>query len=300
VDLLPGTLDKVTRHLRKHIIPAFGSREIATIQAADVRIWVAKLSASGLAPDTVKAIYLTFGQIMQTAEIDRLIVRTPCVGIKLPKATAREEMHFLTADEVAALAEAITPRFRALVYTAAYGGLRAGEIGALRVERLNLLRGTLDVVASLWEGNGQHVMGPPKSGKRRTLTIPKFLVEMLAEHLTAYPSDTGHVFTSTEGALLRHRNFYDRHFKPAVRTAGLRDVLRFHDLRHTCAALLIANGRHMEEVKDYLGHSTIRVTSDRYGHLSPPPERPWPAASTPRSQRPRLRLRRTPDGLGAP
>jgi len=92
---------------------------------------------------------------------------------------------------------------------------------------------------------------------------------MLAEHLAAYPSDTGHVFTSTEGALLRHRNFYDRHFKPAVRCAGLPDVLRFHDLRHTCAALLIANGRHMEEVKEYLGHSTIRVTSDRYGHLFP-------------------------------
>jgi integrase len=51
--------------------------------------------------------------------------------------------------------------------------------------------------------------------------------------------------------------------------AGLPERLRFHDLRHTCAALLIANGRHLEEVKDYLGHSSIRVTSDRYGHLFP-------------------------------
>lgn len=269
VDLLPGTVDKVTRHLRRHILPAFGVREIATIQPADVRAWVAKLSGSGLAPDTVKAIYLTFGQVMHTAEIDRLIVRTPCVGIKLPKATAHEEMHFLTADQVADLAEAITPRFRALVYTAAYAGLRAGEIGALRVERLNLLRGTLEVVASLWEGNGQHVIGPPKSGRRRTLTIPRFLVDMLGAHLAEYPSANGYVFTSTEGAMLRHRNFYDRHFKPAVNAAGLPAVLRFHDLRHTCAALLIANGRHMEEVKEYLGHSTIRVTSDRYGHLFP-------------------------------
>lgn len=69
--------------------------------------------------------------------------------------------------------------------------------------------------------------------------------------------------------MLRHRNFYDRHFKPAVGAAGLPEALRFHDLRHTCAALLIANGQHMEEVKEYLGHSTIRVTSDRYGHLFP-------------------------------
>lgn len=69
--------------------------------------------------------------------------------------------------------------------------------------------------------------------------------------------------------MLRQRNFYDRHFKPAVGAAGLPEALRFHDLRHTCAALLIANGQHMEEVKEYLGHSTIRVTSDRYGHLFP-------------------------------
>jgi integrase len=61
-----------------------------------------------------------------------------------------------------------------------------------------------------------------------------------------------------------------RHFKPAVEAAkGVPDGLRFHDLRHSCAALLIANGRHLEEVKDYLGHSSIRVTSDRYGHLFP-------------------------------
>jgi integrase len=60
-----------------------------------------------------------------------------------------------------------------------------------------------------------------------------------------------------------------RHFKPAVVAAGLPGDVRFHDLRHTCAALLIANGRHMEEIKEHLGHSSIRVTSDRYGHLFP-------------------------------
>lgn len=270
VDLAPSSLDKVQRHVHRHILPAFGHRQVATIAPADVRAWVAGLSASGLAPDSVKAIYLTFGQIMSTAEIDRLVVRTPCVGIKLPKSTAREEQRFLTAEQVGLLAEAITPRFRALVYTAAYAGLRAGEIGALRLERLNLLAGTLEVAASVWEGKGAMVIGPPKSGKRRTLTLPRFLAEMLGEHLGAFPTTNGYVFTSTEGEMLRHRNFYDRHFKPAVRaTDGLPNGLRFHDLRHTCAALLVADGRHMEEVKDYLGHSTIRVTSDRYGHLFP-------------------------------
>lgn len=269
VDLMPSTRDKVERHVRRHILPTFGHRQLAQLQPADIRAWIAALSGAGLAPDTVKAIYLTFGQILEMAEVDRLIIRTPCIGIRLPKATSREEMHFLNAEQVALLAEAITPRFTTLIYTAAYAGLRAGEIGALRVERLNLLKGTLDVTASVWEGKGEMVLGPPKSGKRRTLTIPRFLSDMLAEHLATYPTPNDYVFTSAEGTMLRHRNFYDRHFKPAVRRTDLPETLRFHDLRHSCAALLIANGRHMEEVKEYLGHSTIRVTSDRYGHLFP-------------------------------
>jgi len=60
-----------------------------------------------------------------------------------------------------------------------------------------------------------------------------------------------------------------RHYGNAVIAAGLTEGVRFHDLRHTCAAWLIALGHHMQEVKDHLGHSSIRVTSDRYGHLFP-------------------------------
>ena len=70
-----------------------------------------------------------------------------------------------------------------------------------------------------------------------------------------------------EGAELR--NLYDRHFKPAVRRAGLPDETRFHDLRHTCAALLIALGAHPKAILERLGHSSITVTLDRYGHLFP-------------------------------
>jgi integrase len=92
---------------------------------------------------------------------------------------------------------------------------------------------------------------------------------MLGEHIGRYPSPEGFVFTMTEGGPIRQRNFYRRHFKPAVLEAGLPGGLHFHSLRHTCAAFLIADGRHMEEVKDHLGHSSIRVTSDRYGHLFP-------------------------------
>jgi integrase len=76
------------------------------------------------------------------------------------------------------------------------------------------------------------------------------------------------VHSSRRGPL-RHRNFSARHFRPAVQTASLTDELRFRDLQYTCTTLLIAAGCHLQEVKTYLGHSSIRVTSDRYGHVSP-------------------------------
>jgi integrase len=128
------------------------------------------------------------------------------------------------------------------------------------------------------------------TGKRRTITVPRFLAEIIGEHIGRYSA--GFLFTAAQGGPVRHRNFMRRHFRPAVggrhddaaaggivtarspaddenAVAPLPAGLRFHDLRHTCAALLIANSRHLEEVKDYLGHSSIRVTSDRYGHLFP-------------------------------
>ncbi len=91
---------------------------------------------------------------------------------------------------------------------------------------------------------------------------------MLSEHIGRFPSLEGHVFSSAEGQALRRRNFYRRHFVPAVRRARL-EPLRFHDLRHTCAALLIAQGSHPKEIQERLGHSTIRLTFDRYAHLLP-------------------------------
>jgi integrase len=198
---------------------------------------------------------------------DNLVARSPFARVALPAERQHEEMHFLTPEQVNTLADAIDDRYRTAVYLAAYGGLRSGELWALRIERLNVLAATIDVVASMSEAGGLHA-GPTKTGKRRTITVPRFLAQMLGEHISRYPSPDGWVFTAAEGGPVHHHNFRHGHYTRAVDAAALPGV-RFHDLRHTCAALLIAAGRHLEEVKTYLGHSSIRVTSDRYGHLFP-------------------------------
>ena len=155
---------------------------------------------------------------------------------------------------------------------AAYTGLRAGEIAALRVGRLDMLRRRVEVAESLSIVPGQGlVFGPTKNYQRRTVPLPAFLADELAEHLAhrGGPGRDALVFTSQQGAPLRQHHFYWRHFKPAVQRAGLDVQPRFHDLRHTCVALLIAEGAHHLTIMRRLGHSSIQVTLDTYGHLFP-------------------------------
>ena len=112
--------------------------------------------------------------------------------------------------------------------------------------------------------------GDSKTGKVRTLGIPRFLRDMLTDHLEAIPADPDAlVFTSPDGGPRRHDNFYRRHFKPAVRAAlpAEKHGLRFHDLRHTCAAMLIAADAHPKAIQDHLGHKDIQTTFNVYGHM---------------------------------
>lgn len=280
-DVSARTHINIEGRLNNHGVPHFGTMRMSDIRPSTVRAFVSTLTASGKAPSTVKAIYLTVSQVFAQAALDGVVARTPCLGITLPSDRRREEMHFLNPTQVNELAAIIDNRYRALVYAAAYAGLRAGELVALKVASVDVLGGSISVNCAASEVRGELVFGPTKNGRSRVVSIPRFLAQMLGEHIGQYPSADGFVFTSREGGSVRHRNFYRRHFRPSVAKAHAQAIaadreadtipegLRFHDLRHTCAAILISDGRHMEEVKDHLGHGSIRVTSDRYGHLFP-------------------------------
>lgn len=215
----PGTKLKIEGHLRNQILPIFGRLPLGAIRPTDIRSWIAALQEDGLAPGTIAGIYRTFSKIMKTAVIDDLISRSPCIGIDLPKQTSHEEMRFLEPAQVEALGDAIEPRYRALIFMAAYTGMRWGELAALRVRRLNLLKGTVDVSESLAEINGYFHIQPPKTGKPRTISLPRSLSEMLGEHIGYYPSEDGFVFSSPEGKPLR-RNFYSRTTYPRLSLPG--------------------------------------------------------------------------------
>jgi integrase len=150
---------------------------------------------------------------------------------------------------------------------AAYGGLRAGEHWALKVPRVNLLKRRLEVVESLSEVRRELVVGPTKTRNRRTVSLPSFLADMIGKHVGDYPSREGYIFTAAEGGPVRHHNFVLRDFSRAAREAGMPEGLRFHDLRHTCAAILTSQGWNPKQIQSRLGHASIRTTLDRYGHL---------------------------------
>lgn len=280
-----GTASLYEGILAKHIDPRFETMPVGRIDRGTVQRWVNELTAVGLASGTVRNAYACLRNALNTAVRYGWIRSNPCTNIDLPRAR-RGEMLFLTADEVRLLAEKIDPHYRVLVYTAAYTGLRAGELLALRRQDVDLLRGVVHVRRALKDIDGRLEFGDVKTeSSRRTVTLPASIRKLLTEHLSSdLPGGTGPdalVFPSKTGKALRHRLFVRRHFRPAV--AGWTDKdgmehagalpdkprLRFHDLRHSAASLAIHSGAHPLLVSKMLGHSNVEITLNRYSHLFP-------------------------------
>lgn len=273
LDLEPKTKAGYKAILNRHVVPRWQGVRIGALTPEAIQDWLNELACERHA-NTVRRIYSVLRAVMKVAVERRYLLANPCDAVRLPRAPAAaiDQRVILSASEVAALAVAITPRCRLLIYAAAYTGLRAGELGALRRRDVDLLHGTLNVERALKDVSGQHIFGSTKTAKARRVGMPRFLVEMFTEHLTALDGGPDAlVFRSPEGGPLRHHNMYVREFKPAVRAALPPDKhgLRFHDLRHTCASLLIAAGAHPKAIQEHLGHKDIQTTFNVYGHLLP-------------------------------
>lgn len=269
VDLQPTTRAQQEALLRTHILPAFGRRALASITEMQVRAFVSELVAKDLAPATVTKVLGTLSQAMRAAVRNRLITHNPCEGVVGPGDAPRGETVFLTPTQLNRLAEAIDDRFRAMLLLAGYRGLRFGEAAGMRVGRLDLVLGRLNVVEALKEVRGQLYLGPPKHGRVRTLSLPSFLVEALGQHLDAFPPKEDLVFTGRQGAMLRRSNFERKVWAPAVRDANVDPGLTFHGLRHTAVSIMIAEGASIVELAAVMGwaRSTAVAMALRYGHL---------------------------------
>ncbi len=268
VNLKPKTRVGYESLLRTHVLPVFGGMPLSKIDPTKVSEWVGGLVDGGLSPARTRQAYQVLAAVLKAAVISRHLARTPCIGIRLPRATGRE-MRFLDADQVRRLAEA-SGEYEPLVYVLAYGGLRWGEAAALRRGRCDLLRSRIEVRESVAEVSGSLHLGATKTYRSRVIVIPTFLRDMLSDYFEATGGGVDDfVFRSPEGEPIRNSNFRHRTWRRALAAAKLPADLRIHDLRHTCAALLISQGEGPKMIQDHLGHSSITVTFDRYGHLFP-------------------------------
>lgn len=153
-----------------------------------------------------------------------------------------------------------------LVLALAYGGFRWGEATAVTTRRLDLLRSRIHVVEAIATVGAELHLGPTKTYQTRWVTIPTQVRDRLAGHLATLEGEL--VWCDSRGGPLRHSNWHRRVWLPTTKQVGLEGV-RIHDLRHTCAALLIGQGVHPLAVSRHLGHASIAITMDRYGHLFP-------------------------------
>ncbi len=268
----PSTADTVERHLRRHVLPVLGDRPLAAVRASEVQAFVKGLSGR-LAPTTTAVVYSRVAAIFAAAVRDRRIASSPCVGITLPR-RSRAKVEPLPTEGVQALAEAVPPRYRALVVLAAGTGLRQGECFGLDGAHVDFLRRQVRVEQQLVTVSGHRPMlGPPKTeASVRVVPLPQVVLDELAAHVAAYePGEWGLLFSTSSGSPI-WRSTWAQSWAPAVRRAGLPAGTGFHSLRHYYASLLIRHGESVKVVQARLGHATAAETLDTYSHLWPDSE----------------------------
>jgi integrase len=285
--------------VKNHLLKRFGGQAINRIDRIAVTAYVAELTNDPkIAAGTVASIRRVLSMILNEAARSGAIPRNPADGVKA-KRGRREEMVLLRREQVTVLANAIAnpvigvgnrghtkqdhyPALGFMVRFVSETGLRSGEVAALRVGKVDLERRRVYVDSSATEVSVKEnpagvVYDEPKTYEVRSVPMPLSIAEQMREHLKTRPSDPdAFVFTMVEGDPIRHSIMYNRHWKRALKQSvdpqGNQLVplnTRFHDLRHTYATLLIAAGANPLTVKQRMGHSSITVTMDRYGHLFP-------------------------------
>ena len=171
IGLRPSTRAAYESNMRLHVLPCLGSRPLGALTKAEIRSWLAGRQQAGVGAATLNGAYRVLRTALNAAFEEGLIARNPAARLHAPK-PKRDEMRFLTPDEIDAFADAIPARYRALIYLLAYGGLRIGEATALRVENVDFLRSRVHVVSAYTEVGGKLVLGEPKTEtSRRAVTF---------------------------------------------------------------------------------------------------------------------------------
>lgn len=257
------------RDRHAHRGTALGSRRLAAVTPSEVQAWASE-RAQVLAPTTLRNLVSLLRSVYASAVLDRLVASSPVVRLSLP-ATHRERVVPLSVAQVAALAEAMPRRNRAMVIAQAGLGLRIGELLSLRVQDVDFMRRTVRVE---WQiAPGANVRSVPKTRRStRMVPLPQVVAEALSVHIDEVPpGEDGTLFTTRFETPYRHDYYGTRIFAEAVAKSGLPPSTTSHDLRHHYASVL-AQGESVVAVAERLGHHNASLVLSTYGHLMPDSE----------------------------
>jgi integrase len=285
----PKTVDSYVQIVQLYLVPAIGHHALSALTPAHVQSMINALHAGGgrrgqpLSAQTISHIRSVLRKALGQAVKWGLVARNVATLVEMPEIKGHAITPLSPQQAQALLAAVRGYRLEALYRVALSLGLRKGEIIGLRWTDIDLDLGVLRVAQAIQRTSQGLTTDAPKTRRGvRTLLLPEPLVLALCEHRArlelerreagALWNEHDLAFPSDCGTPLEPRNL-SRHFKAMLSKAGLPETIRFHDLRHSCATLLIAQGVHPRVVMEILGHSQISVTMNTYSHVLPETQR---------------------------
>ncbi|WP_448619525.1 tyrosine-type recombinase/integrase [Geodermatophilus sp. URMC 65] len=264
---------------RTHILgSSLAGMTLDRVRPSHVEGWVVELRRKGLAESTIRSAYTILRAVLDTAVRDGALAANPAAAIRRPRVTAKEAPHLIPAQVAELLRAAEGSRYAPLFALLVHTGLRRGEALALQWSDVDLGKGILRVRGTLSRIDGELTVTEPKTARSRRFVPISAPAERLLRRLHAAQAaerrlagsawrETGFVFTTEFGEPCDPRNAF-RALRAAATKAGLPHA-GLHTLRHSAASVMLTRGVPLKVVSDILGHSSIAITGDIYGHVSP-------------------------------
>ena len=266
--LKPKTVSAYRWLINSHIKPNLGYLTLNDLRPDHLQTLYKKKLDEGLSKRTVQHMHAVIRRSLNQALKWDLIYRNPALLVTAPTPDKQPPNTFTREQARHFLDSVLDHRWYSLYVLAITTGMRRGEILGLTWEAVDFEQGILSIHHTVQYMDGRIIEGEPKtSGSRRTIAMPDYTATALKEHQENTGKNEGLVYTTSSGRPVSGRNVI-RHFHAALEQAGL-PRMRFHDLRHTAATLLLKENVHPKVVQEMLGHSTISLTLDTYSHILP-------------------------------
>jgi integrase len=257
---------------RNHVLPQLGGTSLGNVDSVAIQNLYKVLEQRGVPVRTRELVHSVLHSFFHRCQLWNLIDRNPCDGAQRPRSQKRT-MHTLTKEQALLLLDAARDNpLYALYYLALSTGMRQGELLGLRWCDIDFVQRFVSVQHTMQESGGTLKLAPPKTASsRRRIALSAADIVALQTHRqeqTIAPDVSSLVFCDTRGGPIRKSNLLRRSFGPLLKRAGLSRI-RFHDLRHTNATLLLAAGTPVKVVSERLGHADTATTMNFYQHVLP-------------------------------